>query len=149
MSTFQLRQNGWAAIDAARNDQTLLDLAATYGRPIPAKGGRLISKLRPTLQSQAAPSTFASVHGPKAYPLHTDTAFLPTRHDTSFSPRLATCVAALHFVHGTHFLSHFQTQNFAVSNHPFGWLRLRGNRFFVRYALAAVMKLVTGLTHSQ
>ena len=78
MSTIQLRQNGWAAIQVARNDQTLLELATMYGRPIPAKDGRLISELRPTLPSKAAPNTFASVHGTKAYPLHTDTAFWPT-----------------------------------------------------------------------
>ncbi len=78
MSTIQLRQDGWVAEEVLRSDCALLELAATYGRPIPSKDGHLICKLRPVPPTCAAPKTFASIHGTKAYPLHTDTAFWPT-----------------------------------------------------------------------
>jgi hypothetical protein len=76
MSIIQIQQNGWTAIDVALNDSELLELASTYGSPIPING-HLITKLRPKSKLESSPNTFASRYGEHAYPLHTDTAFWP------------------------------------------------------------------------
>ena len=61
------------------SDHKLLELARSIGTPIPSRThGPLIDSLTPKSKENANPNSLSRQHGEKAFPVHTDGAYLPT-----------------------------------------------------------------------
>jgi hypothetical protein len=59
------------------NQSELLDLARSFGHPLPSPTGELIKELTPTQRAGARKGTLSATFADQAFPLHTDTAFWP------------------------------------------------------------------------
>lgn len=70
---------GWVSTSIKDDDQGFLQLAQSFGHPVPPLQGKpLISRLSPVPSSKARPGTMSSMFGVGGFPMHTDTAHWPT-----------------------------------------------------------------------
>lgn len=71
----EAEKHGLVTVKGVNDDESLLELASSLGRPIKGAGDRLIKELRVMHRAAAPPLTLSAAFGTAGFPLHTDTAF--------------------------------------------------------------------------
>jgi len=74
----ELEARGWTKVRGRASQSELFQIASSLGRPVISPTGQLVKELVPKNATEARTSTMSGAHGTGVFPLHTDTAFLPT-----------------------------------------------------------------------